>query len=219
MISVVAIDGRAYAGGSMTVSGVVAAGAVGYLCGTLPSADIAAWLATRGTVDVRASGSGNPGATNVAQVLGKRWGAAVLVADVAKGFTAGMFGAAIGSAAGAYLAAALAVAGHIWPVWSRFRGGKGVATVAGTCLAVFPAYFPIALAVTAIGAVAARRAERAMQISAALWTTAALVWWLADLPNAWGPEPSFGLFASAAVSALLVLTKFRLARATEPSHS
>jgi acyl phosphate:glycerol-3-phosphate acyltransferase len=200
----------------MTAVGVVVAGAVGYLFGTLPSADLAAFLAARGVVDLRASGSGNPGATNAAKVLGTGWGAAVLLADIAKGFCAGMFGHAIGGADGAYLAATLAVAGHIWPVWWRFRGGKGVATTAGICLAVFPAYFPLALAVTAVGAVAARRAERAMRVSAVVWTLAALLWWLADLPNAWGPAPSAGLAVCVAVSATLVLTKFRLARSVAP---
>ncbi len=196
----------------MSAAGVIAAGAVGYLCGSFPSADLAARLATRGRLDLRAQGSGNPGATNAAKVLGTAWGMGVLTADVAKGFAAGMLGMALGGNAGGYLAATLAVAGHIVPVWSRFRGGKGVATSAGACLAVFPAYFLIDLLVAAIGALAARRAERATQLSGIVWTAAALVWWRASLANGWGPDPSFGLLAFAAVSTVMILTKFALAR-------
>lgn len=200
----------------MTSAGaLLASGAAGYLCGTFPSADVAARLASRGRapIDLRAAGSGNPGATNAAKVLGARWGMAVLVADIAKGFAGAVAGRALAGDAGAYLAATLAIAGHIAPVWSRFRGGKGVATSAGACLAVFPAYFPIDVAVAALGAVATRRAERATQLSGAVWCAAAVLWWRADLPNAWGPEPSFGLVAFAVASTAMILTKFARSRA------
>ncbi len=63
----------------------VGAAALGYLFGTLPSADVATRLASGGAVDLRIAGSGNPGATNVSALLGKRWGYAVLAADIAKG--------------------------------------------------------------------------------------------------------------------------------------
>jgi acyl phosphate:glycerol-3-phosphate acyltransferase len=196
----------------MSGAGVIAAGIVGYLLGTFPSADLATRFATRGTVDLRTAGSGNPGATNAAQVLGTKWGIAVLVIDVAKGVAAGLAGMVLGGDAGGYLAATMSIAGHIFPVWSRFRGGKGVATSAGACLAVFPAYFPIDLAVAAIGAVAAKRAERATQISGAVWVGASMLWWRSDLPNAWGPNPSGGLFVFAAGSTALILGKFAHAR-------
>jgi len=198
----------------MSATGVAAAGALGYLAGSFPSADLAARLATRGRVDLRASGSRNPGATNAAQVLGNRWGIVVLVFDIAKGVIAGIVGMQIGSSAGGYFAATASIAGHIAPPWSGFRGGKGVATSAGACLAVFPAYFPIDLGVAAIGAAAARRAERATQISGAVWVVAAVVWWVADLPNAWGPDPSWGLAAFSAVSTVMILGKFAHSRRT-----
>ncbi len=196
----------------MGATEIVVAGALGYLIGTFPSADLAARLATQGEIDLRASGSGNPGATNAAAVLGTRWGIAVLVADLAKGVIAGLVGMAVGGDGGGYLAATTSIGGHIFPLWSRFRGGKGVATSAGACLAVFPAYFPIDLAVAAIGAVASKRAERATQISSGVWIIAALLWWRADLPNAWGPEPNFGLLAFAALSSAMILGKFAHAR-------
>jgi glycerol-3-phosphate acyltransferase PlsY len=193
-------------------AGVVAAAVLGYMLGSLPSADLAGRVAIRGGVDLRAAGSGNPGATNAARVLGARWGAAVLVVDVAKGVAAGFAGRALGGDAGAYVAATMVVAGHILPPWSRFRGGKGVATAAGACLAVFPVYFPIFIALAAVVATASRRAERAAQVSGAAWIVAAIVWWAASLPNGWGPEPGFGLVAFAVAATALILVKFALTR-------
>jgi acyl phosphate:glycerol-3-phosphate acyltransferase len=194
-------------------AGVVTAALLGYLLGSLPSADLASRIATRGQVDLRAAGSGNPGATNAAQVLGRRWGAAVLAADVAKGVGAGFAGQALGGGADAYLAATLVIAGHILPPWSRFRGGKGVATSAGACLAVFPAYFPIYLALAAAVATVSRSSEVAAQVSGGAWIAAAIVWWTASLPNAWGPAPGIGLLAFVVASTLLILVKFALTRA------
>ncbi len=133
------------------VAGVLAAGVVGYAAGTFPSADVASRLAGPAR-DVRGEGSGNPGALNAAAVLGPRWGVAVLIADLAKGAAAGALGRALAGDTGAYLAATAAIAGHIAPVWNGFRGGKGVATSAGACLAVFPAYFPIDAGVAALSA-------------------------------------------------------------------
>jgi glycerol-3-phosphate acyltransferase PlsY len=193
-------------------AGVVAAALLGYLLGSLPSADLASRVATRGGVDLRAAGSGNPGATNAARVLGHRWGAAVLVVDIAKGVAAGFAGRGLGGDAGAYLGATMVIAGHIVPPWTRFRGGKGVATSAGACLAVFPAYFPIYIAIAAVVAFVSRRAELVAQVSAAAWITAAVVWSTASLPNGWGPEPGFGLIAFAAAASAMIVAKFALAR-------
>ena len=62
----------------MQGAGVLAAALLGYLLGSLPSADLARRVSGRSDVDLRTTGSGNPGATNAATVLGARWGAAVL---------------------------------------------------------------------------------------------------------------------------------------------
>ncbi len=190
---------------------VGAAGILGYLAGTFPSADIATRLAATGR-DLRDEGSGNPGALNAAAVLGRRWGFAVLAADMAKGAAAGVAGRAIAGDTGAYVAATASIAGHIAPVWNDFQGGKGVATSAGACLAVFPAYFPIDAAVATITAVASQQAERSIQISCAVWTAATIVWWRRRLPNAWGPAPGPALTGFAVVSSAMILAKFRAAR-------
>jgi len=189
----------------------VLAAAVGYLLGTIPFAGVVAWLATRGEINLREAGSGNPGAINAIKTLGARWGLVVLVADIAKGLAAGVVGLLIGGDAGAYAAATAAIAGHIFPVWSRFRGGKGVATSAGACLAVFPAYFPIDMAVAGASALKSRRADLGTQVACFVWIASALVWWLADLPNLWGPDPSVGLFLFAVIGSTMILYKFRAA--------
>src|SRR5258707_14595032 len=115
---------------------------VGYVIGMFPSADLVTRVATRGAVDIRGSGSGKPGGLNAARVLGKKWGLLVIVLDTAKGALAGFAGLALGDA-GAYAAGTAVIAGHCWPVWNGFRGGKGVAAAGGSFAAGFPPMFPI----------------------------------------------------------------------------
>ncbi len=191
---------------------LLAAAGLGYLVGSFPSADVASRVATRGSVDLRESGSGNPGGTNAAQVLGKRWGAAVMAADVAKGAIAGALGRRVAGDPGAYTAATTAIAGHIAPPWSGFRGGKGVATSAGACLAVFPGFAPLDATVAGLSALGSRQAERAIQISCAVWVGASLLWWGAKLPNLWGPKPGPGLVGFSTGGAGLILAKFAASR-------
>jgi glycerol-3-phosphate acyltransferase PlsY len=187
------------------------AAAVGYLLGTIPSAAVVAWLATRGEINLREAGSGNPGAINAIKMLGTRWGLVVLAADIAKGAVAVALGRLIGGEPGAYGAATAAIGGHIFPVWSRFRGGKGVATSAGACLVAFPAYFLIDLAVAGASALRSRRADIGTQVACLVWVVAAATWWAFDLPNLWGPEPSVGLFLFALIGSAMILFKFRAA--------
>ena len=105
-------------------------------------------------VDVRQQGSRNIGATNVGRVLGWKWGKLCLVLDILKGLlpvaTAGWLLAGEEPSAAmlvAWLLVALAaVLGHVFPVYLRFRGGKGVATTIGVALGIYP-YYSIAMAV------------------------------------------------------------------------
>jgi glycerol-3-phosphate acyltransferase PlsY len=112
---------------------LAAAFVAGYLLGSIPFGVIVAKL--RGLGDLRAIGSGNIGATNVLRT-GDRWGAATtLLLDAAKGAVAVLLFAAWGPLA-SMLAGAGAFVGHLFPVWLRFRGGKGVATFLGLTLAL-----------------------------------------------------------------------------------
>jgi glycerol-3-phosphate acyltransferase PlsY len=120
--------------------------AVGYLLGSIPFG----FLLARGVagVDVRRTGSGNIGATNVSRAAGRKLGVLTLLLDAAKGGIPVWAAAATLGAPGAPWAAATGFAaflGHVFPVWLRFRGGKGVATAFGVFLALSPAAALVAL--------------------------------------------------------------------------
>ena len=108
---------------------------VAYLLGSIPSGHIAG--RTRG-VDLRSVGSGNVGAANVFRTLGRTAGIVVLVADIGKGVAAVVVARALTDDPWPLFAGVVAVGGHIFPVWLRFRGGKGVATAAGVLLGLVP---------------------------------------------------------------------------------
>jgi len=106
-----------------------------YLLGTFPSADL---VARRYGIDVTKAGSGNPGASNVIRLVGWKAGSVVLLADAAKGAIAAGVGIALDGHRGAWILGIAAVVGHVFPVWRRFKGGRGVATGAGVFAVVFP---------------------------------------------------------------------------------
>jgi glycerol-3-phosphate acyltransferase PlsY len=85
-------------------------------------------------VDITTQGSGNPGASNVARVLGTRWGVLVFALDAVKGAVPALAGVVLDWRPGAYVLLAAAVLGHMFPATRGFRGGKGVATMGGAML-------------------------------------------------------------------------------------
>ncbi|MGE3109170.1 MAG: glycerol-3-phosphate 1-O-acyltransferase PlsY [Phycisphaerales bacterium] len=141
-----------------------AAWLVAYLVGSIPFGVVIA--RSRG-VDIRQHGSGNIGATNVGRVLGQRLGLLCFLLDLLKGLIPSVLaGWLMGIfAAGshpplqtlAWLAVPVAaIAGHMFPVWLRFRGGKGVATGLGALVGIFPVLTAAALAVFGIWVLCAR---------------------------------------------------------------
>jgi acyl phosphate:glycerol-3-phosphate acyltransferase len=189
---------------------LLSAAAGGYLLGTTPSADLAARRATGGSVDVRRSGSGNPGGVNARRLLGRRVGTAVIVADVAKGVAACSWGRLSAGDLGAHVAGVAAVLGHCYPPWTRFRGGKGVATSFGQCLYTFPAYAPVdvAVAVTVARVPGLRRpALVSVAVSSAGWLLASVLWWRHRFPNLWGPRPTAALPLANAATVLLIASR------------
>ena len=139
-----------------------AAALLGYLLGSIPTAYLVVRWVTRGAVDIRRAGDGNAGANNVNRVCGRRWAVLVGAADIAKGVAAVLAfnlisrlvnPALAGSPSGlpdplapifaltpaGMLAGAAAMAGQIWPIWLRFRGGRGAATALGITGAALPA--------------------------------------------------------------------------------
>lgn len=117
------------------VIGVLILGAAAYLLGSLNAAAVVA--RSRG-IDIYSMGSGNPGASNVYRTVGKGAAMVVYLADVLKGFLPALIGLLVFDQAAASLAGLCAVVGHCYPVFYRFRGGKGVATGGGVILAVAP---------------------------------------------------------------------------------
>jgi glycerol-3-phosphate acyltransferase PlsY len=118
---------------------------LGYLLGAIPVGFLLVrWQAGR---DVRAGGSGSTGATNVVRALGLLWGLLTLVLDFGKGYAAVTLVARLAPEDTRWVAAAglAAIVGHCFPVFLRFRGGKGVATAAG----VFLYFAPLAVAAAA----------------------------------------------------------------------
>ncbi|CAH2599811.1 Glycerol-3-phosphate acyltransferase [Rhodovastum atsumiense] len=110
--------------------------ALGYLLGSIPFGLVL--TSTAGLGDIRAIGSGNIGATNVLRTGRKGLAAATLALDAFKGAVAVLAGGALAGEAGILVAGLAAVLGHLFPVWLKFKGGKGVATGAGVLLAAAP---------------------------------------------------------------------------------
>ncbi|HSM36667.1 MAG TPA: glycerol-3-phosphate 1-O-acyltransferase PlsY [Longimicrobiales bacterium] len=146
-----------------------------YLIGAIPHSYLAGRV--RG-IDLREHGSGNLGATNAFRVLGARWAAPVMVLDVAKGFVPTYFFPALagGGTPLALVFGVAAILGHVFPVYMRFRGGKGVATGSGVFLALAPAAVAIGLVIWGV-LVGLTGIVSVGSIAAAL-ALPVLVWWL-----------------------------------------
>ena len=168
----------------------------GYLLGSLPTAHIVA--RRQAAADIRHLGDGNPGAGNIGRLFGRRWGITVAAADILKGalpiFAANLLAGIIlpNSAppdgilvdgippagidpaalpAPAMFAGAAAIAGHLWPIWTRGRGGRGAATALGVTGAIMP--LPVLLA--APPAIAILLATRSTTLALAFLYLAALI--------------------------------------------
>ena len=191
----------------LSVWPVLASLLFGYLLGSIPFGLIFSWLSGAG--DVRKIGSGNIGATNVLRT-GKKWAAAAtLVFDAGKGAAAVLIARRYGPELAIIAAALGAFLGHVFPVWLKFRGGKGVATFLGVALALS---WPVGL------------------LAAATWAAAAALWRISSLSaliTALATPIYFALFghmlyaALALVLALLILFTHReniarLLRGQEP---
>lgn len=148
-----------------------------YLLGSVPTGFL---LGSFSGVDVRRSGSGNVGATNVARVVGKTQGVITLAGDGAKGFIPVFlslqldFGLAMTN-----LVALAAFVGHLYPVFLRFHGGKGVATALGIFLALAPLATGVLLMVFSFVAITSRVVSLASLVTAGM---APIVFWLFSSP-------------------------------------
>lgn len=114
-----------------------------YLIGSIPFSYLFTRLLTK--QDIRKKGSGNVGATNALRISGVKVGIIALAGDLLKGVVAAALGSYAGGPTLAAICAFIAVVGHCYPVFLNFRGGKGVATAAGTILVLMPGVFLILL--------------------------------------------------------------------------
>lgn len=165
---------------TLTLLGLAAA--LGYLLGSIPFGIVMARLFGLG--DLRKIGSGNIGATNVLRTGNKGAAAATLILDGLKGAVAVWICGALWGPQAAAIGALFALIGHCWPIWLKFRGGKGVATFLGGLLALAPwigiAACAIWLLMAAIFRISSLAALAAMAgsvvLAAALGEPRAAVW-------------------------------------------
>jgi acyl phosphate:glycerol-3-phosphate acyltransferase len=186
--------------------------AAGFLIGSIPVGLL--WGKVVRGIDVRQHGSGNLGATNVYRVLGPGHGIAVLLLDVGKGCGAVLFARwLVGVESAALASGLLAVLGHMFSPWVRFRGGKGVATGLGIWLVLAPAASLLALGIWGLLLALTRRVS-----IASLAASTALVPIVLMLP---GQGARLQLAALSLVAAVLVWIRHRgnigrLLRGEEP---
>ena len=164
----------------------------GYLLGSVPFAFL---LARRAGIDVRIAGSGNVGAANVLRTSGTSLGVTVMALDISKGAATVLAAhAAAADVSAMAIAGAAAVVGHIYPIWLRFKGGKGVAVAAG----VFGVLAPLATVLAAAVFVACVWLTRIVSLGSIAATLAlpSIAWW--------SGAPAIVLDASAACAALIL---------------
>ena len=177
--------------------------AAGYLLGSIPFGYLLVRVQSGG--DIRAMGSGNIGATNVARTAGWAVGVATLILDTAKGFFAvwliGHF--SDGNIRFMMYAGLAAILGHIFPVWLKFSGGKGVATALGVFLAICWPAVAVAVAIFAIVVIFWR------YVSLASISAAAALPLLVYVLYAPGHAPPVAVSTGTLLAAILVIVKHR----------
>jgi glycerol-3-phosphate acyltransferase PlsY len=168
---------------------------IGYLFGSIPFGLVLTRLA--GTQDLRSVGSGNIGATNVLRTGHKGLAAATLISDMLKGTIAVIIAGSFGGPDAAMLAALGAFLGHLFPVWLKFRGGKGVAVYIGVLIGLF---WPAAVVFCVLWlATAAITRYSSLSALVASFVTPIFLWW-------------FGHLALASLFAVLTLLLFYMHR-------
>ena len=170
---------------------------IGYVIGSLPLGYlVASWL--KG-IDLRRVGSGNVGAANVYRTAGLTIAVLVVLVDVAKGASSVMLAArATTGPAGPVAAGVAAIIGHVYPVWLRFQGGKGVATACG----VFWTLAPVATAVAATVFVGVVWMTRYVSLGSVI-ATAVLP------PVAWMTNEPVLVIAGSVLAAVLIIQRHR----------
>lgn len=186
-----------------------------YLIGSIPFGYLAGKLAG---IDIREHGSKNIGATNVWRVLGKNWGLPTFLCDVAKGWVAVILGfwlarqtpdAFRDPAFAGIVAAVGCIVGHNFPVWLRFKGGKGVATSLGVIFGMMPLVSLIIFAIWGLVFKTTRYVSLASLLAAIALPLTVVVLMLFGPANGWASVHGWGYFYFAVAAALLVIRRHR----------
>ena len=197
---------------------------VGYLLGSIPSGLL---ISKSQGFDIREHGSKNIGATNVWRTMGKKWGLLAFFADTFKGWLAVILGAVIAAHWGyevplprgkmtidfltrdyAGIAAALGcIFGHNFPIWLRFRGGKGVATSLGVIIGMMPLVSLIIFAVWGVVLKLTRYVSLASIIAAASLPVATLALMFVGPSEGWAAVRGWGYFYFSVAAAILVVKR------------
>jgi acyl phosphate:glycerol-3-phosphate acyltransferase len=164
--------------GAMRASEDFVVAAAGYLLGSIPFGLLL--TRTAGLGDIRTIGSGNIGATNVLRTGNKPLAAATLLLDAIKGAAAALIGLHLSGINGMFLGGLAAVVGHMFPVWLKFRGGKGVATGFGV---LFAAAWPAGLGAGLIWLATARLSRLSSAGALAAFAAAPVLAWFAAGPE------------------------------------
>ncbi len=157
---------------------IVLLGICSYLIGSIPfSYLIPKWI---GKIDIRTMGSGNTGTTNVVRTLGMKVGVLAFLGDFLKGIVPALIGLLWLGELGGIIGGLLAVIGHCYPIWLKFRGGKGVATSAGILIVLMPDIFILLLVGQFIIIFLTKYMSLASLISAALLPVMAFIFSKSD---------------------------------------
>lgn len=163
---------------------------IAYLIGSVSSAVLVSRAA--GLPDPRRGGSGNPGATNVLRLGGKKAAVAVLIGDIVKGVIPALLGAHFAPSAAAAAAVGFAAfIGHLYPVFLQFKGGKGVATALGVWLGMAPAVGGALIGVWLATALVTRISSLSALVAAVC--AVPLAWWLTGRPEYTGLAAAMAL--------------------------
>ena len=162
---------------------ILLAALAGYAIGSVPSA---VWLGRLWGVELLRDGSGNPGANNARRLGGHTLAILILIIEVAKGLTAVVVGLAIGGEAAGLAAGLGAVAGNVYNVWHRFKGGKGLGISGGVVLGLWPAAFPFVVLTLVFACVLTRSTGIGTLVTLGAVLVGAFAWASTGLDNPWG---------------------------------
>jgi glycerol-3-phosphate acyltransferase PlsY len=181
---------------------ILLAGGVGYLIGSLPTAEA---LGRVWGVDLRHDGSKNPGANNARRLGGLPLAILILVVEIAKGAGSVALGSVLAGPGGAAVAGVAAAAGNVYNVWYGFAGGKGLGISAGVILAAWPTVFVPIIVVIITAALVSRGSGIAALAAIGAINVFAVIWVAKDLPTGWGEPTGPYLFViSIGLSAVII---------------